>query len=89
MKTASVHNFHVPLPEQLYSRLRKLAKLQGRPATQMAKQAVEYWVEEQERLALHEEIASYAAQAAGSGEDLDVQLEATGLEHLDEMEHGR
>lgn len=87
MKAATMHNFHIPLPEQLYTRLREVAKHQHRPATQMAKQAVEYWLEEQERLALHEEITSYAAHTAGSLEDLDVQLEETGLKHLDDMEH--
>lgn len=87
MKAAIIHNFHIPLSEQLYSRLREVAKRQHRPATQMAKQAVEYWLEEQEKLALHEEIASYAANAAGSVDDLDNQLEAASLEHLDDMEH--
>jgi predicted DNA-binding protein len=86
MKTTAIHNFHIPLPAQLYTRLRQAAKRQNRPATQMAKQAVEYWLEEQEKLALHEEIASYASQAAGSVEDLDPQLEAATLEHLDVME---
>jgi predicted DNA-binding protein len=89
MKAATIHNFHIPLPEQLYSRLRAVAKRQRRPATQMAKQAVEYWLEEQEKLALHEEIASYAAAAAGSLDDLDLQLEAASLEHLGNMEHGK
>jgi predicted DNA-binding protein len=89
MKAATIHNFHIPLPEQLYARLRAAAKRQHRPATQMAKQAVEYWLAEQEKLALHEEIASYAANAAGSLDDFDSQLEAASLEHLDNMEHGK
>lgn len=89
MKAAAIHNFHIPLPEQLYTRLREAAKRQHRPATQMAKQAVEYWLEEQEKLILHEEIANYAANAAGSVEDLDRQLEAVSLEHLEDMEHGK
>ena len=89
MKTSPTHNFHVPLPEQLYARLRDLARRQRRPATQLAKQAVEYWLEEQEKLALHEEIARYAAQAAGTGDDLDEQLEAASLEHLKDTERGR
>lgn len=87
MKAAAIHNFHIPLPNQLYTRLREVAKRQNRPATQMAKQAVEYWLEEQEKLALHEEIASYATHAAGSSEDLDIQLEEASLKHLDNMEH--
>ena len=89
MKAATIHNFHIPLPEQLYTRLREVAKRQHRPATQMAKQAVEYWLEEQEKLALHEEIVRYAAQAARTTDDLDSQLEAAGLEHLDDMEQGQ
>ena len=31
---------------------------------------------------LHQEIASYASQAAGTGADLDGKLEAAGMEHL-------
>ena len=88
MKTAAIHNFHVPLPEPVYTRLRDLAQRQHRPATQLAKQAVEYWLEEQERLALHEEIAVYATQQAGSVDDLDEELEAASLEHFDEPEPG-
>jgi len=86
MKTAAIHNFHVPLPEPVYTRLRDLAQRQHRPATQLAKQAVEYWLEEQERLAVHEEIAAYAKQLAGSADDLDDELEAATLEHLDDPE---
>jgi predicted DNA-binding protein len=88
MKADSVRNFHVPLPEELYLRLKYAANRQGRPATQLAKQAVEYWLQEQERLAVHEEIAQYAAEVAGSEADLDESLEAAAVEHLVETEHG-
>lgn len=40
----------------------------------------------QEKLVLHEEIARYAAEMAGTGDDLDEQMEAAGLEHLDNCE---
>ena len=91
MKTATIptRNFHVPLPEQLYVRLRTVAQRQHRPATQLAKQAVEYWIEEQEKIALHEEIARYAAHTAGSDDDLDERLEAEGLALLDLPERGQ
>lgn len=89
MKSSTTRNFHIPLPARLHDRLRAAAELQHRPATQLAKQAIETWLDEQERLTLHEEIASYAAQAAGSSEDLDEQLEATGLERLNDAESGR
>ena len=88
MKTATSRNFHIPLPEQLYLRLKEAANRQRRPATQLAKQAVEYWLLEQERLALHEEISEYAAQVAGTEADLDETLESAGLEHLADGEKG-
>ena len=84
----TTRNFHIPLPEQLYRRLKHAAERQHRPATQLAKQAVESWLEEHERLLLHEEIAHYAAQVAGSGDDLDETLEAASLEHLGDVEQG-
>jgi len=79
----------MPLPEPVYQRLKLVAKKQHKPATQLAKQALEYWLDEQERLTLHEEIASYAASMAGTADDLNESLEAVSLEHLDETEPGQ
>jgi predicted DNA-binding protein len=86
MKTVTSHNFHVPLTTDVYSRLRSEAERQRKPATQLVKQAVEYWLEQQEKLALHEDIARYAAQSAGTANDLDESLEAASLEHLRDTE---
>jgi hypothetical protein len=76
----------MPLPEPVYQRLKFVAKKQHKPATQLAKQALEYWLDEQERLVLHEEIASYAAAIAGTTDDIDENLEMTSLELLDDPE---
>ncbi len=86
MNTATAHNFHVPLPVGLYRRLRSEAERQHKPATQLVKQVVEYWLDEQEKLALHEEIARYAVEMAGTVDDLDEQFEAAGLDHISESE---
>jgi predicted DNA-binding protein len=80
---ARPHNFHLPLPESTYQRLKSTAKRQSLPATQLAKQALEQWLDEQEKMAVHEEIARYAATVAGSVDDLDASLESAALEHLD------
>ena len=88
MKTMSTRNFHVPLPDETYTRLRHEAARQHKPATQLVKQAVEYWLEEQERMALHEEIAAYAAQHAGTADDLDESLAEASLENLSQGEKG-
>jgi predicted DNA-binding protein len=91
MKTATniSHNFHLPLPEPVYQRLKTAAKKQHKPATQLAKQALEQWLDEQERLTVHEEIASYAAAMAGTTDDLDGTLEDAALEHLESTESER
>ena len=80
--TLKSHNFHVPLSEPVYRQLKETATRQRRPATQLVKQAVEYWLAEQERLAVHEEIAAYAAAMAESVSDLDPALEAATVDFL-------
>lgn len=89
MNTATAHNFHVPLPVGIYRRLRSEAERQHKPATQLVKQVVEYWLEEQEKLALHEEISLYAVQTAGTADDLDEKLESAGVECLNNSENLR
>jgi predicted DNA-binding protein len=86
MKTAAAHNFHVPLPNDVYRRLRSEAERQHKPATQLVKQALEYWLEEQEKLELHEEIARYAAETAGTCDDLDERLETIAVECMNDSE---
>jgi predicted DNA-binding protein len=86
MKTVTAHNFHVPLSADVYSRLRSEAERQHKPATQLVKQAVEYWLEEQEKQALHEEIARYAAETAGTCDDLDEQLETEAVAYMNNSE---
>jgi hypothetical protein len=53
-----------------------------RPATELAREALEAWLLERRNAALHADIAEYAAACAGSLADLDPVLEAAGIEHL-------
>jgi hypothetical protein len=75
-------NFHLPLPEQTYFQLRAEAERTQVPATVLAREAIDVWLEQQMRLARHAAIASYATEMAGSDFDLDPALEAAGIEHL-------
>jgi predicted transcriptional regulator len=75
-----VRNFHLPLPEPLYQRLRDVAERANRPATAVARYAIESWLRHQRRTAVREAIAAYATEAAGSRDDLDPELEAASLE---------
>jgi hypothetical protein len=83
---ASARNFHLPLPEPLYRRLRDAAARTNQPATALARYAIDRWLREHRRTIVREAIARYAAEVAGSQADLDEDLEAASLEgwrHLD------
>src|SRR4051812_12925553 len=76
------HNLHVPLPEPLYAELRAAARKAGRPATELAREAIDRWLAEQRRAARRAAIADYAASVAGTEADLDPHLERAAVEHL-------
>lgn len=76
-----MRNFHVPLADSTYMKLRKEAEQLGRPATELARTAIEEWLRQRRRQALHEAIASYASRNAGKA-DLDEDLERAGVEAL-------
>lgn len=82
MPKADMKNLHVPLPQPLYRRLRAEAERLRRPATTLAREAIDLWLAQQSRAAVHEAIATYARRAAGTPADLDADLEAAGVEQL-------
>lgn len=73
-------NFHLPLPEDVYEALRHEASLASKPATAIARAALEAWLQERKRAVVREAIATYAARHAGSAADLDPALERAALE---------
>ncbi|MFI5402774.1 MAG: hypothetical protein ACHQ1G_07555 [Planctomycetota bacterium] len=75
---------HVPLDDGLHRRLRAEADRTGRPATQLARDAIDRFLNALRRAALHESIAAYASANAGTKADLDADLEAAGIDHLRE-----
>ena len=82
MPKTDMKNLHVPLPQPLYTRLREEARRAHRPATALAREAIDAWLAERHRAAVHDAISSYARKVAGTPADLDVDLEAAGVEHL-------
>jgi predicted DNA-binding protein len=82
MAAKAMRNLHVPLPEPLHDRLRAEAERSGRAATTLAREAIETWIEEHQRRALHDAIVEYAGEMAGSPADLDEQLERASVAHL-------
>jgi predicted transcriptional regulator len=77
-----MRNFHLPLPDETYDRLRSIAERSKVPATALAREAIDFWLRQQLRKARHEAIAAFAAEAAGSDLDLDHKLESAAVEHL-------
>ena len=82
MALKAQRNLHVPLSEALHDRLRAAATRSGRPATTLAREAIEAWIEEREREAIDEAITAYASEMARTSADLDEDLERAGIEHL-------
>jgi hypothetical protein len=78
-------NFHVPLPSEIYERLRTAAQQAQVPATSLARDAIDLWLRQELRRRRHEAIAAFAAEAAGTTLDLDSTLEAAGIDHLLKM----
>lgn len=82
MSAKAKRNLHVPLPEPLHEKLRREAARSGLPATVLAREAIEAWLEERRRLEVHDAVAEYAKEMAGGPADLDEELERAGVEHL-------
>jgi hypothetical protein len=77
-----LRNFHLPLPEQIYTLLRAEAERTRVPATTLAREAIDSWLKDQARKARHDAIAAYAGEVAGTELDLDRDLESAGIDHL-------
>jgi hypothetical protein len=80
--TIEMKNFHLPLPDQTYTHLRAEAERAQVPATALAREAIDMWLQQRLRKARHDAITVYAAEVAGTELDLDTALEAAGIDHL-------
>ena len=80
--STSFHNMHVPLSTDIHTRLKAEAKRSGQPATVLVREAIETWLVEREKVALHHAIAHYAQAVAGTSDDLDADVEKAAVEHL-------
>jgi hypothetical protein len=89
MRKHHLKNFHLPLPDQTYIRLRAEAERTQLPATTLAREAIDSWLLDQARKATHDAIAAYAAEMAGTDLDLDRDLESAGIEHLSKTKRAR
>jgi len=75
-------NFHLPLPPDLHEELREEAERSGQPATALAREALRIVLAHRRRQRLHAQIAEFVSEHAGSGLDLDEDLERAAIEAL-------
>jgi hypothetical protein len=79
-------NFHLPLPERTYAELRAEAERNRVPATALARDAIQEWLQARKKAARRRAVAAYAAEMAGTEFDLNQSLEAATIEFLLENE---
>jgi len=81
-KKRKIHNFHVPLPEELYNNLKKEAMQFHMAATELARYAIAFWLKKAQKASLHKAISEYAAECAGTEFDLDKEFEKQSINLL-------
>ncbi|MEW6365129.1 MAG: hypothetical protein AB1714_10885 [Acidobacteriota bacterium] len=77
-----MRNCHVPVPDDVYFQLSVESKREGEPITVLVRRAIERWLAERKKAAIHDSITAYARKFAGTDTDLDASLEASSVEHL-------
>lgn len=82
MSVATPKNLHVPLPPKLYRALRDAADRAGRPATQVAREAIVQWLHAERRREAEDDLREYVVEMAGTEHDLLEDIQAAAAEHL-------
>ncbi len=77
-----MRTFHLPLPDDLHEALRREAKADHRPATEIVRDALAGWLQARQRERVAREIHRFALDHAGTDFDIDPELEHAGVEHL-------
>jgi len=75
-----MRNFRLRLAEPLLRHLREAAERINQPATTVARYAIETWLRQTEKAMVRKAIAGYAADVAGSRDDIDEVLESAAVE---------
>ena len=78
--TNNKQNFHVPLPIDVYERLKLEAQHLQRPATEVARVAIEKQLHLIERSRIELELQTFIDDAAGSESDFDAAIALAGAE---------
>ena len=82
------HNFHLPLPSDLYSVLKHESKTIDQPVTQIVLKAIYDWIAKQEKAKIEKELSDYAKNYEWTDDDkqLSKDFENASLESLSKMD---
>jgi predicted DNA-binding protein len=78
--TSTKQNFHVPLSPEVYERLKLEAQHLQRPATEVARVAIENQLYFMERSRIELELQAFIDEVAGSEADFDTTIAMAGAE---------
>jgi predicted DNA-binding protein len=82
MSGTAMKKVHLPLPPDVYARLKRESEASGIPTTVLAREAVTEWLERLERERIAEELRTFALEHAGSELDLDDGFEGAATDAL-------
>lgn len=77
---SATKSLHLPLPVRLHEELQSEALRRKQPATVLAREAIQGWLQEQRKRAVFDAIRAYADAEGGGPNDLDPGLEAAGID---------
>lgn len=77
-----VRTLHLPLADDLHEAPRREARVEHRPATELARDALAAWLHARQLERAAGEIRQFAMAHPGSDLDIDPDLERAGLGHL-------
>ncbi|MDE0030665.1 MAG: hypothetical protein OXU42_14835 [Deltaproteobacteria bacterium] len=76
------HSQHVLLPTDIDPRLKAEPERSGQSRAVLVRQAIEVWLAERDKEALHDAIGNFARSTAGTPADLDTTLECVAADYL-------
>lgn len=82
MTPTTLKKLSLPLPSEMHEALFAESRKMGVPATRVVRSLLEEWLRERRRARRRDEVRRFAMACAGSGLDLDPDLEAAATEEL-------
>ncbi|NBC96657.1 MAG: hypothetical protein GVY27_09915 [Deinococcus-Thermus bacterium] len=80
MSSSTTKKMHLPLSPDLHAELTREAEAAGIPATVLAREAIEAWLERRRRQRVAEQLHAFAERHGGTELDLDEAFEEAAVD---------